>query len=193
MLSGLTSRWTMPAACAAARPSATPTRSSTPCRHVRRRCRCPRLERAAVDEFRDEIRPAVDIPDVVHREQVRMIERGEHAGFALEAGQPIGVRGEQRRQDLDRDVASELRVARAVDLAHPAGAHQLHDRRTGRGDRHVAADGRSRPSTAGRSAKLPACSCARSNDSTSARSDRSSPQAASRNAGRAAGLRSSAA
>ena len=117
----------MPAACATARPSATPTSSSTLCRHVRFSRQRPRLERAAVDELRDEIRAAIDIPDIVHGEDVRMIERGEHAGFALEAGQPIGVGDEQRRQDLDRHIASELCVARAVDVAHPAGAHQLHD------------------------------------------------------------------
>ena len=37
-----------------------------------------------------------------------------------------------RRQDLDGDVASELRVARAIDLAHAAGAdgllHVIHAR-----------------------------------------------------------------
>src|SRR5436190_1171071 len=39
----------------------------------------------------------------------------------------IGVRREQRRQDFNRDIASELCVARAVDIAHAAGADQLHD------------------------------------------------------------------
>ena len=33
-----------------------------------------------------------------------------------------GSRGERSRQNLDRDVALELRVARAIDLAHAAGA-----------------------------------------------------------------------
>ena len=53
---------------------------------------------------------------------MRVIERGEHARFALEAGEPIGMRRELARQDLDRDVASEPRIARAVDLAHAARA-----------------------------------------------------------------------
>ena len=43
-------------------------------------------------------------------------------GFALEAGEPVGVGGERRRQDLDRDLALQLRVGRAIDLAHAAGA-----------------------------------------------------------------------
>ena len=53
-----------------------------------------------------------------------MIERREHLRFALEARQAIGIAGERRRQHLDRDVAIQLRIARAIDLAHAAGAEQ---------------------------------------------------------------------
>ena len=38
-----------------------------------------------------------------------------------------GSAGEQRGQDLDRDVAAELGIARAVDLAHAARAQQRMD------------------------------------------------------------------
>ena len=51
-----------------------------------------------------------------------MIQRRKDFGFALQAGEPIGVGGEQRRQDLDRDLAFQFRVDRTIDLAHPAGA-----------------------------------------------------------------------
>ena len=47
--------------------------------------------------------------------------------FALEAREPIGVGRERVGQDLDRDVAIQLRVARAIDLAHPAGAERRQD------------------------------------------------------------------
>ena len=47
--------------------------------------------------------------------------------FALEARQAIRVARERIRQDLDRDVAIEPRVARAVHLAHPARAQQRQD------------------------------------------------------------------
>ncbi len=57
-----------------------------------------------------------------------MVQRRQHAGFALEARQPVAVRGEPRRQHLDGDIAAQLRVARAIDLAHPAGAQQRRDR-----------------------------------------------------------------
>src|SRR5262249_60778977 len=52
----------------------------------------------------------------------RMIGRRQHARLAFEARQSIGVRGEGRRQDLDRYVTPQPRVARPIDLAHPAGA-----------------------------------------------------------------------
>ena len=42
--------------------------------------------------------------------------------LALEAGEALGVARERRGQRLDRDVAPEPRVARAVDLAHAARA-----------------------------------------------------------------------
>ena len=56
----------------------------------------------------------------VDRGDVRVIELREELRFALEPGQPLLVRGERRRQHFDRDLALELRVGRAIDLAHPA-------------------------------------------------------------------------
>jgi hypothetical protein len=49
-----------------------------------------------------------------------VVERGEHLRLPLEPRETLGVRGEDRRQQLQRDVATELRVGRPVDLAHPA-------------------------------------------------------------------------
>ena len=51
-----------------------------------------------------------------------MVQRGEHLGFALEARQAFGIERELLRQNLDRDVAIQLRVARAIHLAHAARA-----------------------------------------------------------------------
>ena len=47
--------------------------------------------------------------------------------FALESREAIGVAREHLGQDLDRDVTIELRVARAIDLAHAAGAEGRED------------------------------------------------------------------
>ena len=48
----------------------------------------------------------------------------EQMRFAIESRETIRIDAEDRRQDLDRDVASERRVTRAIDLAHPSRAEQ---------------------------------------------------------------------
>ncbi len=48
---------------------------------------------------------------------------GEDLGLALKAGEPLGIGGEGVGQDLQRDIAIELRVARTIDLAHPTRAN----------------------------------------------------------------------
>ena len=65
---------------------------------------------------------AVDVPDV------RVIERREHLRFPPESREAIRIGRKRVRQDLQRDVAIELRVSRAIDLAHAARADQLDDR-----------------------------------------------------------------
>ena len=56
-----------------------------------------------------------------------MIERGEQLRFALEPRETIRVADEGVGQHLDRDVAAQLGVARAIDLAHAAGAERRDD------------------------------------------------------------------
>ena len=48
--------------------------------------------------------------------------RGGRPGLALKAARTAGVGGEGKGQQFERDVAAEARVARGVDLAHPAAA-----------------------------------------------------------------------
>ena len=58
----------------------------------------------------------------VNVRDVRMVEGREHLRFALEARNAIRVLRDGVRQDFQRDITSELRIARAIDLAHPACA-----------------------------------------------------------------------
>ncbi len=53
--------------------------------------------------------------------------RGKHLGLAPETGEALQVRRERVRENLERDVASELRVARPIDDAHAAAAERLDD------------------------------------------------------------------
>ena len=50
-----------------------------------------------------------------------MVERREDLRFAFESRKPFRIAREKVGQDLNRDLATELRVARAIDLAHAAG------------------------------------------------------------------------
>ena len=63
-----------------------------------------------------------------------MIQSGDRARFFFEAAQPIGLRGELRRQNLDRDIATQPAVARTIDLTHPS--------RADRGDHFIGTEAR---------------------------------------------------
>ena len=84
----------------------------------------PLRERAAVHELENQEPETVRFFEAVDRADVRMIQRGEHARLALEAREARRVAGHRARQDLDGDVAPELGVASAVDLAHAARPEQ---------------------------------------------------------------------
>ena len=58
----------------------------------------------------------------------RMIERREELRFLLEAPQAVRItRQRPGWQNFQRDVATELRVAGAIDFAHPASAENSQD------------------------------------------------------------------
>ena len=124
MLPGLKSRCTMPARWAISKASAT----SIPIfSEFRERQRAPAQavgKRLAVEELHDQEVGAVLRADVVEMADVRMIQRGNGAGFALETLLEFGIGGEMSGENLDGNGAIEARVFRAVDLAHAAGAER---------------------------------------------------------------------
>ena len=65
------------------------------------------LECFPFDDFEDERLHAFGPLDPVDRRDVRVIERGQHAGFALEAREPVRIVRKDGREDLDRHVAAE--------------------------------------------------------------------------------------
>ena len=64
--------------------------------HAIRQCR-------SFDQFEDQRLHAVGFFEAVNLRDVRMVQRGEDLGFALEASQPIRIAGERLRQDLQGD------------------------------------------------------------------------------------------
>ena len=81
------------------------------------------MQRRALDIFEHEVAR----PDVVELTDVGMVQRGDRPRFVLESTQTIGISGEPFRKDLDRHVAPEAGVARAIDLAHAARAERGED------------------------------------------------------------------
>ena len=84
-------------------------------------------QRFAFEQLRDDVGRAVVDADVVDGQDVRVIELPGGARLLLEAMQPARIRRERLGDQLDRDVAPETRIARAVDLAHAAGAEPADD------------------------------------------------------------------
>ena len=76
----------------------------------------------ALQIFHDEIVEAIMRANVVYRADMRVAECRHRAGFALETLAVFGVAGKVWSQHLDRDGAVETLVARAINLAHAAGA-----------------------------------------------------------------------
>jgi len=58
---------------------------------------------------------------------VGMIQRRQRLRFAREAHHAVGIGRERVGEDLDRDLAIEPRVTRAIHLAHPSRAERAHD------------------------------------------------------------------
>ena len=61
---------------------------------------------------------------LVHPEDVGVVECTDRPCLLLEAAQVVRVNREGGGQHLDRDLAPEARVARAIDLAHAPGAER---------------------------------------------------------------------
>jgi hypothetical protein len=76
------------------------------------------MKRLALEQLHDQEAAAVVPPDVEERADVRVIQRGDGTGLALEAGLRQRIAGSAGRKDLDRDVPVEPGVPAAVHLPH---------------------------------------------------------------------------
>ena len=81
----------------------------------------PVSEVLAFDELHDERRRILEYS--IHLGDVGMVQRGQRLRLPFETHEPVPIRREQLGQDLDGGVAIELRITRAIHLAHPTDAH----------------------------------------------------------------------
>ena len=84
-------------------------------------------ERFALEVLHDQVVQRCRFSDVEERADVRVAERRDRPGLAVEALQELLVLREPGGEHLDRDVPAEARVARAPDFAHAAGAERSCD------------------------------------------------------------------
>jgi hypothetical protein len=90
-------------------------------------------EGLALEELEYDVGLALLKADVEDGENLRMIEGAGRAGFDLESAPPVGIRLRVRADHLDRDLAPEAGIARAVHLAHASGPERRGDDVGGRG------------------------------------------------------------
>src|SRR5262245_14665795 len=79
----------------------------------------PVAQRAAIDEFRDEILLTLKFAHVVDRKDMRMVEKGRHLRLTLKPAARARVRQFSGKK-LDRHRPVELGVACTIHLAHAA-------------------------------------------------------------------------
>ena len=118
MFAGFKSRCTMPRSCAASSASAICRAMASTSLNGIGPSRNPIGQRWPIHQFEDERERAARFLESVDLRDVRMTQGGQEFGFALEPGQAIRIGGEGFRQDLDRDIALQTRVACLVHLAH---------------------------------------------------------------------------
>ena len=84
-------------------------------------------QRVAVDQFHHQHRARRRFFDPVECGDMRMVQRGEDARFALEARPTVRIDRQRGWQDLNRYLASEPCIAGAIHLSHPAGPERFDD------------------------------------------------------------------
>ena len=125
---GLTSRWTMPAAWAAARPRATSTAMRSASGTARRPARQPLPQALALHALhRDPGAPLGVLADVVDRDDVGVVQGRGGSRFLQEAPGALGIGHHLGAQQLDGHRSPEARVAGAVEHAHAAFAELARD------------------------------------------------------------------
>ena len=86
--------------------------------------RDPVGEGRAFDQLQHQCPRPLGFLDAVDGGDVRVVEAGEDLGLPREPGEPIWISREGVGEDLQGDLAIELRVGGLPDLAHPALAEE---------------------------------------------------------------------
>ena len=80
-------------------------------------------ERWTFNEFHHKGAHALAVCKTMDVRDVRMVERRKQLCFATKAREAIGIVGEGGKQDLDRDIAVQCRIAGSIHFPHSTGAN----------------------------------------------------------------------
>jgi len=89
--------------------------------------RDPIRQGLAVHQLHRERMDLARVFEAIDRGNMRMVQRRQDLRFLVETCKPFGIGREEVRQDFERDVTMELRVTRAINLAHAARTEQRDD------------------------------------------------------------------
>ena len=87
-----------------------------------RMARDPLHERFALDQLHHQVVDMIGYLEPVQGGDAGVVQRSEEPSFALETRNSFWVPRERFGKDFDGDFSAELGVARAINVAHPAGA-----------------------------------------------------------------------
>ena len=142
-LSGLKSRWTSPRSCAAASPRPAAAKTSSTSGQLRGAGVHPVTERVAFDQLHGDEHPIAERPHVVDHHHVRVRHAGDGLRLAQEPHPPLRrLALRAGAQELDGDLAIELRIVGRVHLPHPSLSQEA--------QHHESTDGRSAIEDVGR-------------------------------------------
>ena len=85
------------------------------------------IEPFSLDQLEDEVESALRLLDAVQGCEVRVVQRTQEAGLALEPRPPFLVARERIGKGLERHLSPEPRVPRPVHLPHSARANRRDD------------------------------------------------------------------
>src|ERR1044072_3602462 len=84
-------------------------------------------KRRPFDELQDERSDRTAVLAAVDRANARVIQRRKGGRFLFESGTVVWVVGDGIGQALERNVAPQFRIVRAIDLTHAAGSKKTLD------------------------------------------------------------------
>ena len=124
MFAGFRSRWITPASWAALQRLRDLSSNRQRVFEWHRAMRDTVGEGRPFDQLQDERQRVIRRLNPVDGSDARVVQTGQDVRFPLEPGEAVGVSGEGVGQNLQRDIAAELRVCRAIDLPHPPFADE---------------------------------------------------------------------